>query len=462
MENTAISKEEAAFSRRFTTGGLLKFALPSIITLLFASVYSIVDGVYVSSVGGKTAFAAINLASPIFAILASLGFMLGAGGNALVAKTLGEGDKKRANRIYSLLTYTVIGTGILVTVLAEIFYEPGLQLLGATDNMMQYCLPYGRIILPFMVFFMLQFYFQSMMVTAGKPKLGLVMMLIAGFTNIIGDTVLVGFLADSPTAAVTGAAWATSAGLLVGGLVPLLYFFLPNGSLLRLGAPGGGIRAILQASSNGISEFLSNVSASIVNTVYNGLLLYYIGEMGVAAYGSISYLNTIFTAIFIGFSIGVAPVIGYQYGAKLHTELKNTYRKSMAVTVILSIVMTVGAELLSSPLAALFSSGEEALYEMTVTGFYIFSVSFLIKGINTFGSAFFTSLNNGLISGILSVSRSLIFNIAAVIIIPVLCYLWIGDEGGLLGVWWATTAAELAALVMTLIFLGANRKRYSY
>ena len=464
------NKKSSQISDHFTLGKLLLFALPTVITLLFGSVYGIVDGIFVSGVGGNEAFAAINLASPIFAILASLGFMFGTGGTALVSKILGEGDGERANGVFSLITYSMIIVGIVFTIIAEIFYEPALVALGAKEEMMPYCLTYGRIIIPFLTFFMLQFFFQSFMPTAGKPKFGLVVTLIAGFTNIIGDAILVGVVAkgssDVPNFAVAGAAIATAAGLLLGGIIPFIFFIRKNSSTLRLGKPFMELKNVLKTCTNGMSEFLSNVSASIVSTVYNGILLYYIGTNGVSAYGAIGYLNTIFMAIFMGFSIGVSPIVGYNYGSQNHDELKSVFKKSLIIITCFSVGMFLISEFLAAPLSSLFIHGTDenakALFELTVNGFSIFAVSFMLKGFNTYGSAFFTALNNGFVSGLLSVLRALVFGILSVIFVPLLFLAIGGENAGIDGIWWAATFAEGLALIVTIIFLIANKKKYNY
>lgn len=471
MSDLKTANENDVLARHYTLGKLLKFALPAIITAVFGSIYGVVDGLFVSNVGGSTAFGAINLASPIFMIVASLGFMFGTGGTALVSKIMGEGDNEGANRTFSLITYTLIIVGIIATVIAEVLYDDLLIALGCSDAMLPYCTAYGRIIMPFIPLFMLMFYFQTFSVTSGKPTFGLVIMLISGFTNIIGDAILVGVVApttgDVSTSAVSGAAIATAAGLVVSGLVPLVYYFTKNSSSLRLGKPETKISSIGKACSNGMSEFLSNISSSIVNTVYNGILLFLIADIGVAAYGAISYINTIFTAVFLGYSLGVSPVIGYNYGAGNKAELKNIHKNNMIIILVTSVIMTVASELLAVPLAKIFAgSGSDAgvLTDLIVGGMRIFALSFLLKGINMYASAFFTALNNGFVSGLLALLRTLVFSIGAVLTLPLLCYYLGGEtaDAGMAGVWWAVNAAEVLAVISALIFLKAKRKKYGY
>ncbi|MCQ2514818.1 MAG: MATE family efflux transporter [Ruminococcus sp.] len=451
-----------ALNGHLSTTQLIKYVMPTIITVVFASLYGIVDGIFISNVGGSVAFASVNLVTPLFLIFSSFGMMFGTGGNAIVSKTRGEGNEKEAQRIFSTLVLAVFILSIILTVLLELYLDDILLLLGATEEMMPYCLLYGRILVPFIVFYLFQFFFQNMLVTAGKGMLGFVMTLAAGFANIIGDTIFVGFMAKTPEDAIAGAAWATVIGLFIGGAIPLIYFMFKNSSFLRIVKPKLDFKVIAKTCSNGVSEFLSNISSAIMNTVFNGLLLYIVGQMGVSAYGSISYINTIFCAIFMGYSIGIAPAISYKYGSNDIVELKNLFKKSIIILSVASILMVVIGEALSHPISSIFAGGNEELMQMTIVGFEIYAVSFLFKGINTFGSAFFTALNNGLISGILAVVRALVLSIGAVIILPVVFYLTYGESAALLGIWWSVNVAEFLALIMTTIFLIANRKKYKY
>lgn len=453
---------DQALTGHMSTGQVIKCVLPAIITVVFASLYGIIDGIFVSNVGGNTAFAAINLVTPLFLIFSSFGMMFGTGGNALVSMKRGEGKDDEAQRIFSTLTAAVVILGLLITAFLEVWLDDILVLLGATDEMLPLCMVYGRILVPFIVCYLLQFYFQNMLVTAGKGLLGFVMTLVAGFSNIIGDVILVGFLAKTPEQAITGAAASTVLGLIVGGAVPFVYFLFKNSSFLRLVKPELNFRVIVQTCSNGVAEFLSNISSAIMNTVFNGLLLYIVGQMGISAYGSIGYINTIFTAIFMGYSIGIAPVISYKYGEGDTVELKYLFKKSLILLAIASVAMTVLAEGLARPLASVFSAGNEELLRMTVVGFEIYAISFLFKGFNTFGSAFFTSLNNGLVAGTLSVLRALVFSIATVLVLPIIFFIKYGSSTALLGIWWSVNYSEFMALIVTGIFIWANRKKYKY
>ncbi len=451
-----------AMNGHMSTGQLIKFVLPTIITVVFASLYGIIDGIFVSNVGGNDAFAAINLITPLFLIFSSFGMMFGTGGNAIVSKTRGEGNEKEAQQIFSTLTFAVIILGLAITVFLEVFLDDILVLLGATDQMLPLCNVYGRILTPFIVCYLLQFYFQNMLVTAGKGVLGFVMTLAAGFTNIIGDAILVGFMAKTPEQAIGGAAIATVLGLIIGGAVPFVYFLRKNSSFLRIVKPVFDMKMIGQTCSNGISEFLSNISAALMNTVFNGLLLYIVGQIGVSAYGSIGYVNTIFCAIFMGYSIGIAPVIAYKYGEGDTKELKYLYKKSLIIIAVASVAMMVIGEAVALPVARIFSAGNEDLIRMTVVGFEIYAISFLFKGFNTFGSSFFTALNDGLVSGILAVLRALVFSIGTVLILPIVFYIYYGPDTALLGIWWSVNYSEFLALLVTIAFLIKKRKKYNY
>ena len=452
-------------TQKFTMGKLFKYVLPTIFAVLLASLYSIVDGIFVSNYGGTTAFAAINQVSPIFMIVAAIGFMFGTGGSALVGKILGEGDQERANRLFSFFAYVLIGIGILCSVILWFTMESMLVALGVTETMMPYCMAYSRVMIPAITLFMLQFYFQSFLATAKKPGLGLLFTVLAGVTNVIGDAVLVGVVSNGdPTKAVQGAAIATAGGLFIGGVVPLIYFARKNTSLLRLGKPETDGKALLKACGNGSSEFFTNISASVINVVYNSLFLYMIGDKGVAAYGTVGYVNSIFTAIATGFVIGVGPLFSYNYGAGNTDNVKILFKRSMSIVIIFSIVSTVVIELLSHTLAGAFSHGDEELLQITVDGLSIFTLSFLFKGIPTFGSGLFTAFNNGKVSAIISIVRTLVFNLITIVAVPVIFFHVFGSsyEAAFYGVWYSVVFSELLATIMTLIFFRKYKNKYHY
>lgn len=437
-------------SEHFTYKKLLRFVFPSIIMMIFTSIYGVVDGLFVSNFVGKTSFAAINLIMPFIMILGALGFMIGTGGSAIVAKTLGEGKKEKANQYFSMLVYITILGGILVSILGALFVRPIAVLLGAEGEMLGQCVLYGRILFVSLTAFMLQNVFQSFFVAAEKPQLGLFVTIAAGVTNMVLDYLFIAVFRWG----IAGAAIATAASEFIGGIVPLIYFLRKNSSLLRLTRTKIYGRILLKACTNGSSELMTNLSMSIVNMLYNFQLMNIAGEDGVAAYGVIMYANFIFLSTFIGYSIGSAPIVGYHYGAANHSELKNLFKKSLIMIGIWGLVLVTLALSLSSPLARLFVGYDVELMEMTSHGFRLYALAFLVSGFNIFGSAFFTALNNGLISAVISFLRTLVFQMAVVLILPRFL--------GINGIWLAIVVAELLALVVTVQFLVRKKNVYHY
>ena len=437
-------------SDHFTYGKLFRFTFPSIIMMIFTSIYSVVDGFFVSNFAGKTAFASINLVMPFIIILGSLGFMIGTGGTALVSRILGEGDEKKANHYFSMLIWLSLLLGIVLAILGVAFMRPVASLLGATKEMIDACVLYGRVVIAFLAPYMLQNVFQSFLIAAEKPNLGLAATLAAGITNMVLDAVLVGVLRWG----VFGAALATGISQTIGGLLPFIYFIRPNSSKLHLTKAKFKLRPILQACANGSSELMSNISGSVVGIVYNFQLLKYLGENGVSAYGVLMYVQFIFIAIFVGYSIGCAPVVSFHYGAGNHSELQSLLKKSTRIVGSLSIVLTVLALALAHPLAKMFVGYDAELLAITSHAFKLFSFSFLLAGFNIFASSFFTALNNGAVSAAISFLRTLIFQTSSVLILPLIL--------GVDGLWGANVAAEIFAFVISLAFLVANRKRYHY
>ena len=439
-----------SLSEHFNYGKLLRFTMPSIVMMIFTSIYSVVDGIFVSNFAGKTPFAAINLIMPYIMILGTVGFMMGTGGTALISKTLGMGDKKKANEIFSMLTYVCIGSGVVISVIALALLRPVAVRLGAEGEILENCVLYGKIVLPAATAYILQFAFQSFCVTAEKPNLSLTMTVVSGVCNIVLDALFVAVLRWG----LAGAAAATAIAQVVGAVIPIVYFARPNESLLRLGKCRFDGKALLRTCTNGASELMSNLSMSLVGMLYNLQLLKYAGEDGIGAYGVIMYVNLFFLSVFIGFSIGTAPLIGFNHGAQNHSELKSLFKKSVVIIALTSMLMAVSGILLARPLASVFVSYDQTLMEMTIRGFTIYSLSFLLCGFNIFGSSLFTALNNGLISAVISFVRTLICQIAAVMILPLFFHL---D-----GIWASVVAAELAALLLTAFCCVKYRKRYHY
>lgn len=437
-------------SDHFTYQRLLRFTLPSIVMMVFTSIYSVVDGFFVSNFVGKTPFTAVNFIMPVLMILGCVGFMFGTGGSALVAMTMGEGDREKANRTFSLLVYTSILCGFVFAALGLAFLRPIAAALGAEGQLLEDCVTYGRIILLAIPAYVLQYEFQCLFATAEKPKLGLYVTAAAGLTNVVLDALFVAVLSWG----LVGAAAATALSQCVGGLLPLLYFSRPNTSRLRLTRTRFDGRALLRTCANGSSELMNNISMSVVSMLYNIQLLRYAGEDGVAAYGVLMYVSMIFQAVFIGYSVGTAPVVSYHYGAQNTEELRGLLRKSLLIVAVFALAMFGAAELLAEPLARIYVGYDQGLLEMTLRAFLIYSFSFLFCGVPIFGSSFFTALNNGLVSALISFLRALVFQVIAVLIFPLI---WELD-----GIWLSIVGAEVMALAVTVLFLVGNRKRYGY
>ena len=441
---------EIRLSDHFTYGTLLRFTAPSVVMMIFTSVYGVVDGIFVSNFVGKTPFAAINLIMPFLMMFGGLGFMVGTGGSALVAKTLGEGDRERANGLFSMLIWLSLAVAALLAAAGMIVIRPISMALGARGEMLENCVVYGRFLMLSLPAFILQNEFQSFLITAERPKLGLCVTVAAGVTNIVLDALFIVVFDWG----LVGAAAATTISQLVGGLVPLTYFLCPNRCLLKLTRPIFDGRALLKTCTNGSSELMTNLSMSLVNMLYNIQLMRFAGEDGVAAYGVIMYVNFIFISVFLGYAIGSAPIVGYHFGANNPPELKNLYRKSLYIIGVLSAGLTGLALLLARPLAVVFVSYDAVLLEMTQRAFAIYSCSFLLAGFNIFGSSFFTALNDGLVSAVMSFLRTMVFQVAAVFLLPLV---WELD-----GIWMSVVVAELLALGVTVFCFVRFKGKYQY
>lgn len=439
-------------SDHFNYRKLIRFTLPSIAMMIFTSIYSVVDGFFVSNFAGKTPFAAVNLIMPVLMIMGTVGFMFGTGGTALVAKTYGEGDKEKAKRDFSLLIYVAIAIGVVLTVLGFMFIRPISTLLGAEGVLLENCVLYARIILLALPFFILQVMFQSFLVAEEKPQMGLAVTVLAGLTNIVLDASLVILLPQEHK--LSGAAIATAMAQFVGGMVPLIFFIRNKNGILCLGKTKFDTSALFKACANGASEFMSNISMSIVGILYNLQLMKYAGENGVAAYGVMMYVSMIFSAAFVGYSIGTTPVFSYHDGAQNHDELRGLLQKSLVLVGSFGLAMILSAELLASPLSKVFVGYDAGLFELTVSGMRIFALSFGFMGFGIFASGFFTALNDGLTSALISFLRTLVFQSGAIILLPML---W-----GIDGVWISVVVAEFMSLVLGVFFLIVKRKKYHY
>lgn len=437
-------------SDHFTYRKLIRFVLPSIVMMIFTSIYTVVDGLFVSNFVGKTAFAAINLTMPFLMGLSALGFMIGTGGSAIVARTLGEGRREKANEVFSMLVYVMIVGGLILSAICYVALPAVCRAFGAEGELLENAVVYGRISSISLTAFMLQNVFQSFFVTAEKPQLGLAVIVTAGITNMVLDYLFIVVLEFG----LAGAAMATVAGELIGGLFPLFYFTGINSSRLRLGKACFNGKTLFQACTNGSSELMTNLSSSVVNSLFNLQLMKISGENGVAAFGTIMYANFIFNAIFFGYAIGSAPIVSYHYGAENHGELKNMFRKSLTFVGFWGILLVCLAQIIAVPLAKLFAGYDPELCAMTSHGFRLFSRAFLLSGLNIFGSSFFTALNNGLLSALISFLRTLVFQLAAVMLLPIVF--------GLDGIWNAVAVAELFTMFVTVTLLIRQRKRYQY
>ena len=437
-------------SDSFTYKKLLRFTFPTVIMMVFISVYGVVDGFFVSNYAGKTAFAAINLIMPFVMVLGGMGFMIGTGGTALVSKVMGEGDHDRANRLFSMMVLFTVALGAVLTAVGIAVMRPVSVFLGATPEMVDDCVLYGRIVVGFTTAFMLQNVFQSFFIAAERPKLGLAATVAAGVTNMVLDALFVGVFGWG----IAGAAVATGISQCVGSVFPLIYFIAPNKSRLRLSRAGLEIKPILAACANGSSELMSNISSSIVGMLYNFQLMRLLGEDGVSAYGVLMYVQFIFTAVFFGFATGSAPIISYHFGADNPKEVKNMLRKSIVIMEASGIVLTAAAILLSPVLADIFVGYDAELKALTEKAFEIYCLHFVLAGFNIFASSFFTALNNGAVSAAISFIRTLVFQVAAVLLLP----LAFGDNG----IWSSVIVAEAGAAVMSSVFLVKKRYEYKY
>ena len=441
---------EINLSEHFTYKKLIKFTFPTIIMMIFTSIYGVVDGVFISNVVGSDAFASINLIMPVIMIIGTIGFMIGTGGSAIISKTLGEGKKEEANKQFSMLVYLEIILGILFTIIAIIFLRPIAKMLGATEEMMGDCLTYGRILLVGMTAFILQNSFQSFMVVAEKPRFGLMISIAAGLTNMILDFLLIYVFRIG----VAGAAIATITSQFVGTIIPLVYFSRKNSTMLKLGKTKFDLSTIIKTCTNGSSEMVTNLSMSLVNILFNVQLMKFAGANGVSAYGIIMYVGFIFVGTYMGYSVGTAPIIGYHYGAGNKEELRSLLSKSLKLLGIVAIIMTSLAEILAKPLASIFVSYDKELLELTINALRLYSLSYIISWFNIFASSFFTALNNGFISALISFLRTLLFQVVMILILPAIFEIN--------GIWISVVCAEILAVIVSITCFVKNRKKYEY
>lgn len=441
---------KVSISDHFTYKKLIRFTLPTIIMMIFTSIYGVVDGIFVSNFAGKDAFASVNLIYPAIMVLGAFGFMIGAGGSALVSKTLGEGNNKKANRYFSMLIYLEIIVGIVFSIIGYITIEPIAKLLGATDELLPYCILYGKVLFVGLTAFFLQSTFQSFVIVADRPQMGLVISVAAGITNMVLDYILVYIFKMG----IFGAGLATIISQFIGAIVPIIYFSIENKSLLRFTKTSFELKPIIKTCTNGSSEMVTNISMSLVNMLYNFQLMKYAGADGVSAYGIIMYVGFIFVGVFLGYSFGSSPIISYNFGAKNKEELREVFIKSIKILGLSAIILTLLAEIFTKPLAGIFVSYDKELLSLTIRAIRIFSISYIISWLNIYASSFFTALNDGVVSAILSFLRTLVFQVLSIYLLPIYF--------GLDGIWVALIVAEGLSLIVSLIFLVKNRKKYGY
>lgn len=441
-------RKRISLGEHFTYGKLVRFALPSVIMMIVTSLYTVVDGLFVSNFAGKNAFASLNLVWPYLQLISAAGFMVGSGGSALVALHLGEKRQERANQVFTMLIRFLVYLGIVIFVLSFIFMRQISVLLGANEVLIDDCVVYGRILAVSNVFMMLQAAYQSFLITAEKPKLGLGISILAGLANVVMDAVLVWILRWG----IWGAALATAMSQVVGGMVPTIYFLRKNSSSLRLVKTRLDAKALWKACSNGASEMMTNLSGAVIGFLYNLQLLKVAGENGVAAYGAIMYISFVFQALYFGYAMSATSIVGYHFGAANRPELRNILKKSLILTGVTALVMTAMGEGLAGFIAKVYVGYDPVLCEMTTVGMQIYAVSYLLSGFNIFASAFFTGLNNGAVSALISFLRTLVIQVAAIYILP--------EFLGLGGIWMAAAAAEGVTLLVSMGMLVGNRKRY--
>ena len=437
-------------SDHFSYKRLIRFVLPSILMMIFYSLYTLVDGFFVSNFVGKTEFAALNFIWPVIQAVSGVGFMIATGGSAYVAKLLGEGKKDDANHAFSLLIYSTIILCIFISIIF-IYLTPELAyMLGARGDFHYHCVVYGRINFLGLTFYVIQSIFQSFFIVAEKPHLSLQVSILSGIINAVLDFIFMGVMGLG----LASAAYATIIGQFVGAVIPFIYFLSKNNSRLRLTKTSFKLETITKSYSNGFSEMVTNISASIVGILFNFQLMNIAGENGVAAYGAIMYVVFFFTAINIGYSMGSAPIVSYNYGANNTLELQNLFKKSLILLGTVGITMTILSEALAVPLVKVFASYDRTLFEVTLHGFRVYVISFLLNGFNMWGSAFFTALNNGRISAILSFFRTFVFQVVCVVLLPILF--------GIDGIWSSIIIAEILSSLLLTYFIVSARPDYNY
>ena len=440
--SNSISKDFGFFS-------LLQFALPTMVMMVFMSLYTIVDGIFLSRLVGSNALSALNIVFPIINILMAIGIMLATGGSAVIAKKLGEGKEEEARRDFTFLIVAGVAGGLLMMAIGTIFLEELCKVLGSTKILLGDCKTYLQISLFFAPACMLQLLFQTFFVTAGRPNIGLTMTILGGVTNILMDYVLMG----PAQMGIAGAALATGFGQLVPAIIGLLYFSFSRHSLFFT-MPKADFKMLLQSCMNGSSEMVSNLSSAIITYLFNIIMLRLLGEDGVAAITIVLYGQFLFNALYLGFSMGVAPVISFNYGSGNRQLLQKVYGICLKFVPVSSLIVAILALLFTPVIVGIFTSREEGIYEIAVHGFFLFSFNYFLAGMNIFASAMFTALSNGKISAIISFARTFIFIAICIILLPFVL--------GVNGVWIAVPVAEFLTLFLSCFYLIHYKKVYGY
>ena len=436
-------------AKKFTCGTLIRFALPTMVMMLFMSLYTIVDGIFVSRLIGTSALSATNIVYPVVNVVIAVAVMLGTGGSAVIARQMGEGKIAEAKRNFSWIVLIGVAAGFAVAALGTLFLDPLCRMLGATPELLGYCRDYLGTLLLFAPAAILQMLFQAFFVTAGKPALGLFLTVLAGISNALLDYLTMGPL----DMGIRGAALATASGYLIPAVVGVLYFLFAKNNL-HFAKPSFDGRVLLRACGNGSSEMVTNISSAVITFLFNVMMLKYLGEDGVAAVTIVLYAQFLLTALYMGFSLGVAPVISYQYGSGDTGQLRKVYKICLGVTGVSAVAVFAASLLLAKGIVQIFTPLDSPVYGIAVRGFVLFSLSYLFSGCNIFSSALFTALSNGKVSAAISFSRTFVWIAFGLWALPELLH---AD-----GLWLAVPLAELLTVVLSVFFLQKLRARYGY
>ena len=450
MENTINDQMTSSLDKDIDFKFLIKFSLPSIIMMVFLSVYTIVDGVFISKLVGTDALSAVNIVYPVIALLMAISTMIGTGGNAIVSRKLGEGKTEEARKDFSTLVYTVIFLGVTLSILSYLFLKPIIIFLGANAAIYEYCDIYAKIMLIFTPALLLAMMFKILLVTAGQGHLGLILTVLGGVVNMILDYVFI----STFNMGIAGAALATGIGYCITGLCGLVYFIFARKNVLHLVKPHFHADLLKETCINGSSEMVSTLSGSIITLVFNNILMRMAGVDGVAAITVILYLQMLLAAVYMGYAMGISPLLGYNYGKKDEMNLKSIFKISIITISIISGAVLMFGVFKAGSLAALFTHRGTNVYILAESGLRLFSVSFLFSGINIFASSMFTALSNGKVSAIISFVRTLAFQLICLYTLPTFL--------GINGVWLAIPVAELLSLVVSIYFIRKYRNEYKY